>query len=190
MILTLQKINVWQRANKFQQYNSCLLLYEKKIGTTPVSHMEHKHEIVTIISQQRNFWFWKAETFVQSELWNPCKLVQMCKFRKVKCSKNCRYLSTKIPKAKEYKTPGLGLFLLTTKNLWAVFRDNICFYNTSCKYAVGHLFLLKLRQTISVSASCSSPPLHRSFPGHTPFAQIYSSYTPCPFACNCGVATF
>lgn len=104
--------------------------------------------------------------------------------------KNYMYLSTKIPKAKQYKTPGRGLFLLTTENLWAVFRDNTCFYSTSCKHAVGHLFLLELRQTRSILTSCSSPPLHRSFPGHTPFPQIYSSYKPCPFTCNRGVATF
>lgn len=148
--------------------------------------MERKHEIVTIISYQKIFWFRKAETFVHSELWNLCKLVQMCTFLQTQCSKNYMYLSTKISKAKEYKTPRLGLFLLTTEHSWAVSRNTACFYNTSCKQTVGHLFLLELRQTRSVLASCSSPPLDRSFPGHTPFAQIYSSYKPCPSACNHG----
>lgn len=73
---------------------------KKKSSTTHVSDMEHKHEIVTIICHQKIFWFWKAETFFPSELWNLCKLVQMCIFLKMKCSENYMYLSTKIPKEK------------------------------------------------------------------------------------------
>lgn len=80
-----------------------MLLNEKKCGTTYGSNMEHKHEIVTIISHEKMFWFQKAETFIQSEPWNLCNLVQMCIFLQMKCSKNYMYLSTKIPKAKEYK---------------------------------------------------------------------------------------
>lgn len=161
---------------------------KKKCSTTHVSNTEHKHETVTIIFHQKIFWFWKAETFVWSKLWNLCKLAQMCMFLQMKCSKNYMYLSTKISNEKEYQT----LSWFVSFNCWELvsyFQGYYLFLQQKLQ-ACCHLLLLELRQTRSVLASCSSPPLHRSFPGHRPFAQIYSNYKPCPFACNHGVAIF
>lgn len=113
---------------------------------------------------------------------------QMCMFLQMKCSKNYMYLSTKISNEKEYQT----LSWFVSFNCWELvscFQGYYLFLQQKLQ-ACCHLLLSELRQTRSVLASCSSPPLHRSFPGHRPFAQIYSNYKPCPFACNHGVAIF